>query len=137
MTSREGKSVLAGHTISGDAAAGTFSVEFVIHSIDGIRSRTLTGVVDTRKLYSIVPTQILEELGIKREHYQQFRREDGFTRQLGIGLVKLELQGKSRLAHVVFGDDRHETIIGSMTLATFALAADPERQRLVPGLLRL
>ena len=137
MTNPERKRTLAGHTVGGDAKSATFSVDFTVHGADDFPSRTLTGLVDTRRLYSIVPAQILTELGIRREHYRQFRRGDGFVRQLGVGLVKMELQGKIAPAHVVFGDDLHETIIGSMTLAAFALAADPEQRQLVPGLLTL
>lgn len=37
----------------------------------------------------------------------------------------MELQGKTGRAHIVFGDDRHESVIGSLTLSAFALAADP------------
>ena len=127
--------VYAGHTIGGNAAAGTFSVDFTIHA--GGQSRTLTGLVDTRRLYSIVPAQILEELGIKRDDYQRFRREDGFVRQLGIGYTRLELHGETAPVHIVFGDDRAETVIGSMTLAVFGLAADPEQKALVKGVLTL
>lgn len=127
--------VYAGHTIGGDAAAGTFSVDFTIHA--GGQSRALTGLVDTRRLYSIIPAQILEELGIKREDYQRFRREDGFVRQLGIGMARMELHDATATAHIVFGDDRQETVIGSLTLSTFGLAADPEQKRLVKGLLTL
>ena len=137
MMGTERKRALAGHTIGGDTAAGTFSVDFTIYGPDGVQARHLNGVVDARQLYSTVPRETLEALGVKREHYRRFRREDGFVRQLGVGLVKMELQGKTSRVYVVFGDDRRETVIGSMTLATFALAADPEQERLVPGLLTL
>ena len=137
MMDAERKRPLAGHTIGGDVAAGTFSVDFTIYGADGIQSRRLNGVVDTRRLYSIVPREILEALEVRREHYRRFRREDGFVRQLGVGLVKMELQGKTSRTYIVFGDDQHETVIGSMTLASFALAADPAHERLVPGLLTL
>ena len=137
MANRERERIFAGQTIGGDSVAGTFSIEFTVHSADGLRLRTLTSLVNTRRLYSIIPAQILTELGIQREHYQRFRRADDFVRQLGIGLVKMELQNETGLTHVVFGDDLAETVIGSMTLASFAVAADPEQQRLVPGLLTL
>lgn len=137
MTDAERQRVLAGHTIGGDTTAGTFSVDFTIYGPDGVQARHRNGVVDTRPLYSTVPRETLEALGVKREHYRRFRREDGFVRQLGVGLVKMELQGKTSRAYVVFGDDRRETVIGSMTLAGFALAADPEQEQLIPGLLTL
>ena len=127
--------VYAGHTIGGADTAGSFSVDFTIYANQ--QSRALAGLVDTRRLYSIVPAQILEDLGVKRNDYQRFRRADGFVRQLGIGLALMELQGKTAPVHIVFGDDRQETVIGSMTLATFGLAADPVQERLVQGLLTL
>lgn len=127
----------AGQTVGGDANAGSFSADFVLCSPDGKQRFCLTGLVDTRRPYTIVPRETLEALGVKREHYQRFRREDGFVRNLGVGFVKMELQGKMGSAHIVFGDDCHETIIGSLALARFGLAADPARQELIPGLLRL
>ena len=129
--------VYAGHTVGGNDRAGTFSVSFTLNGADGTQSRLLTGVVDTRKLHTIVPREILEALGIKREHYRRFRREDGFVRNLGVGLVRIELQGHVGSTHIVFGDDRHETVIGSMTLARFALAVDPDQEKLIPGVLTL
>lgn len=127
--------VYAGHTVGGADAAGSFSVDFTIHA--NARHRVLTGLVDTRRLYSIVPAPILEELGVKRADYQRFRRADGFVRQLGIGLARMELQGETAPVHIVFGDDRQETVIGSLTLAVFGLAADPIQERLVRGLMTL
>lgn len=127
----------AGHTIGGNALAGTFSVEFTIYGPDGTPSAPLTGVVDTRRVHTVVPRDILETLGVQREYYERFRREDGFVRNLGVGLARMELMGKAHSEYIVFGDDPHEIVIGSLTLAGFGLAADPAEQRLTPGLLIL
>ena len=129
--------VYAGQTIGGDAVAGTFSVPFTIYWPDGILTRCWDGVVDPHRLYSIIPRQFFEELGVPRDHCQRFRRKDGLVKQVGIGSVRMELDGKTSHNQVVFGDDLHETVIGSITVTVSALASDPERKRLVLGLITL
>ncbi|MYC31683.1 MAG: hypothetical protein F4X64_00705 [Chloroflexi bacterium] len=136
VTDRNGNLVYAGQVISGDTAP-TFDMQFTIWGQDEVQSRTLTGIVNAQKLYSIVPAQILDELGITRRDYVRFQREDGLVRQLGLGWAKLELQSKTSHTYIIFGDDPNETVIGSMTLIDFAFAADPDQKRLIPGVFSL
>jgi hypothetical protein len=128
---------LAGHVVGGNDEACAFGIEFTIYSADGQQSHTLTGMVDTGQQYSTIPSTILDGLGIVREHHLRFRRDDGFVRQLAVGWVKMDLQDKTSSCPLVFGDDPTKTVIGRATLTYFAFAADPEQQRLVPGLLSL
>lgn len=136
VTDRNGNLVYAGQVIGGDAAP-TFDMQFTIRSQDEEQSRTLTGIVNAQKLYSIVPARILDELGVTRRDYVRFLREDGLVRQLGVGWATMELQSKTSHTCIVFGDDPNETVIGRMTLTDFAFAADPDQKRLIPGVFTL
>ena len=127
--------ILPGTTIGGEV--GTFSVDFVIWNRDRTRSRTLNGLVDTSRSYTLVPASVLDELGIERAHSDTFSLPDGSKQEFSIGLVEMELEGDTGYAHVVFVGDDYKITLGSMALGTFALAADAKHRRLIPAELTL
>ena len=126
---------LPGTTVGG--AVGTFYADFTLWSPDHTRSRTLNGLVDTGAAYTRVPASILEELGIARFETRTFSLADGSRREMSIGLVDLELEGRHRTVYVLFGDEKGQVVLGSMALSAFALAADAKNRRLIPGELTL
>ena len=123
--------ILPGTTIGGEV--GTFSVDFVIRNRNESQARTLNGVVDTGASYTVIPAQILDELGIKREETLLFSFADGSRRELAIALAEMELQGQRRSVYVVFGPDSRKILLGAMALESFALAADAKYGRLIPA----
>ena len=123
--------ILPGTTIGGEV--GTFSADFVIRNRNGSQSRELNGVVDTGASYTVVPAQILDELGIERERTRTFSFADGSRRELDTGWVEMELQGERDSVQVVFGPDTRKILLGAIALETFALAADAKYRRLVPA----
>ena len=122
--------ILPGTTIGGEV--GTFSVDFVIRNRNGSQARTLNGV-DTGASYTVIPAQILDELGIEREETLLFSFGDGSRRELPIALTEMELQGQRRSVYVVFGPDSRKILLGAMALESFALAADAKYRRLIPA----
>ena len=123
--------ILPGTTIGGEV--GTFSVDFVIRNRNGGQARTLNGVVDTGASYTVIPAQILDELGIERERTRTFSFGDGSRRELAIALAEMELQGQRGAVYVVFGPDSRKILLGALALETFALAADAKYRRLIPA----
>ena len=123
--------ILPGTTIGGEV--GTFSVDFVIRNRNGSQSRTLNGLVDTGASYTVIPAQILDELGIERERTRTFSFGDGSRRELATGWAEMELQGERDAVQVVFGPDSRKILIGALALGTFALAADAKYRRLIPA----
>ena len=121
--------ILPGTTIGGEV--GTFSVDFAIRN--GSEARTLNGVVDTGASFTVVPAQILDELGIEREQTKVFSFADGSRRELPIAWAEMELQGQRGHVYVVFGPDSRKTLLGALALETFALAADAKYRRLIPA----
>ena len=63
--------ILPGTTIGGEVE--TFSVDFTIRNQDRTQSRTLNGTVDTGASYTIIPEQILDEMGIVRDEQALFQ----------------------------------------------------------------
>ena len=121
--------ILPGTTIGGEV--GTFSVDFVIRN--GSQARTLNGVVDTGASFTVIPAQILDELGIEREETKLFSFADGSRQELPVALAEMELQGRHKRVYVVFGPDSRKILLGAMALVTFALAADAKYRRLIPA----
>ena len=123
--------ILPGTTIGGEV--GTFSVDFVIRNRNGSQAKTLNGVVDTGASYTVIPAQILDELGIEKRKTRTFSFGDGSRRELATGWVEMELQGDRDDVQVVFGPDSRKILIGAIALETFALAADAKYRRLIPA----
>ena len=123
--------ILPGTTIGGEV--GTFSVDFVIRNRNGSQARTLNGVVDTGASFTVVPAQILDELGIEREETKVFSFADGSRRELPIAWADMELQGQRGAVYVLFGPDNRKVLLGAMALENFALAADTKNHRLIPA----
>ena len=128
--------IVPGSTIGGKQL-GTFQAEFTLYAPDSANSQTLSGLVDTGASYSVIPAVVLDELGIPRDDELLFSLADGSVQQLPIGWARIEMNGQTRYVYVVFGIDQRKTLIGAMTLETFALAADPVHRRLVPAELTL
>ena len=123
--------ILPGTTVGDEV--GTFSVDFVIRNRNGSQDRTLNGVVDTGASYTVIPAQILDELGIERGKTRTFSFGDGSKRELDTGWVEMGLQGERDDVQVVFGPDRRKILLGAFALETFALAADAKYRRLIPA----
>lgn len=121
--------ILPGTTVGGEV--GTFSVDFVIRN--GSQAMDLSGVVDTGASYTVIPAQILDELGIEREETLLFSFADGSRRELPVALAEVELQGRRKAVYVVFGPGSRKILLGALALESFALAADAKNGRLIPA----
>ena len=127
--------ILPGTTVGGKV--GTFSVDFTIKSRSTGQSRSLNGLVDTGASFTVIPADILDELGVERDQTELFSLADGSVQELAIGWADIDLDGRTRPNHVVFGADRRKILLGAMALETFALAADAKNQRLIRAELTL
>ncbi len=89
-------------------------------------------LIDSGAIYSVVPTPILERLGIKPFAEQTFRLADGskIVRKKGGALFKYHEQVGG--ADVIFGEDGDCLLLGALTLAALGLTLDPMRRELKP-----
>lgn len=89
-------------------------------------------LIDSGALYSVVPTPILERLGIRPLAEQEFRLADGtkIVRKKGIALFKYgdRIGG----ADVIFGEEGDSVLLGAFTLEALGLVLDPLRRELKP-----
>ncbi len=89
-------------------------------------------LIDSGAIYSVVPTPILESLGIKPIAEQSFRLADGskIVRKKGIALFKYKDQIGG--ADVIFGEKDDSKLLGAFTLEALGLALDPLKRELRP-----
>jgi clan AA aspartic protease len=89
-------------------------------------------LIDSGAIYSVVPTPVLERLGIKPLATQEFRLAHGakISRKKGIALFKHgdRIGG----ADVIFGEDGDSLLLGAFTLEALGLSLDPLRRELRP-----
>jgi clan AA aspartic protease len=89
-------------------------------------------LIDSGAIYSVVPTPILERLGIRPLVEQEFRLADGtkVVRKKGVALFKYgdRIGG----ADVIFGEEGDSMLLGAFTLEALGLSLDPLRRELKP-----
>jgi clan AA aspartic protease len=89
-------------------------------------------LIDSGAVYSVVPTPILQRLGIKPLAQQEFRLANGtkITRKKGGALFKFNDQ--IGVADVIFGEEGDSNLLGAFTLEALGLSLDPLRRELKP-----
>ena len=87
-------------------------------------------LVDSGAIYSVVPTPLLEKLGIRPLVAEEFRLADGtkIVRKKGVALFKH--QGRVGGADVIFGEEGDSVLLGAFTLEALGLTLDPLRREL-------
>ena len=89
-------------------------------------------LIDSGAIYSVVPTLILDRLGIKPIAEQEFFLANGakIVRKKGIALFRYgERVGG---ADVIFGEAEDSVLLGVFTLEALGLVLDPLRRELKP-----
>ncbi|MBI4254573.1 MAG: aspartyl protease family protein [Candidatus Rokubacteria bacterium] len=89
-------------------------------------------LIDSGATYSVVPSAVLERLGIRPLCEQEFRLADGtrIVRKKGVALFKYgERVGG---ADIIFGEDGDSVLLGAMTLEALGFSLDPLRRELKP-----
>jgi aspartyl protease family protein len=117
------------HNVSGyKGGMGTFSVGVEVAGPRRDRFQPVEALVDTGSTYTVLPRELLEELGVEAHHRGQFELADGTVVERDLGRTWIRFEGREELTLVVFGDD---ALLGAVTLEEFNRAVDPIGQRLV------
>ena len=92
----------------------------------------LDSLVDSGAVYSVVPTAMLERLGIRPLTEQEFRLANGrkIVRKRGGALFKYG--DRIGVADVIFGEEGDSVLLGALTLEALGLALHPLRRELEP-----
>ena len=106
-------------------------------SHDGRRTRVVAFLVDSGAVYSVVPSEVLRELGCKPYRSKNFFLADGTKIARRIGDAYFEYKGVGGPAPVIFGEKGGRNLLGVTTLEALELVLDPFRQELRPMTLSL
>ena len=89
-------------------------------------------LIDSGAIYSVVPTPLLERLGIKPLTEEEFRLANGtkITRKKGGALFRYG--ERIGVADVIFGEAGDSVLLGVFTLEALGLSLDPLRRELMP-----
>ena len=111
---------------------GTFNVEFEIGGLDGERFEPVKALADSGATFTVLPSALLAELGVKPHETETFELADGSTIERGFGRVWVRLHGGEEVSPVIFGAENDAPLLGAVTLEIFRLGIDPVNNRLIP-----
>ena len=99
---------------------------------DEVRHLEVTAVVDTGAVTTVLPVQVVEQLGLTVRGQRLAQYADGRQDNVGVtGPVLFEMLGRNTLEEaLILGD---EVLIGQTILKKLDLLADCAGQRLVPN----
>lgn len=112
---------------------GVFDWRLRVSSLDGEHSVEIEALVDTGATYTVLPTGVLDRLGIEPARQHTFELADGRRQVMDVGSALVTIDGASEVTPVVFGADGTEALLGAVTLQALALVVDSSRERLVPA----
>ncbi len=111
---------------------GTFSWPMTIVNLSGGQGRQVEATVDTGATYTVLPSNLLREMGISATRQAQFELADGRRIDMDMGEAQVTINGEAVTTLVIFGEDGAPPLLGAYTLEGLLLAVDPVNQRLVP-----
>ncbi len=87
-------------------------------------------LIDSGAIHSVVPSPMLERLGIKPIGGQEFRLADGMKVVRKNGAAFFRYGERTGGADVIFGEEGDSVLLGAFTLEALGLALDPLRREL-------
>ena len=95
-------------------------------------TRTLDFLVDSGAIYTVAPTSVLDELGIKPISEEKYWLANGEKISRKRGIAFFRYGEKVGGADVVFGEEGDSNLLGATTLKSLGLALDPLKRELKP-----
>ena len=111
---------------------GVFNYPLHISSLDNNRSREIEATVDTAATYTMLPIDLLKEIGVSPNRKAVFELADGHREERDVGEVRVTINGSSAISPVIFGAEGTAPLLGAVTLEILLLVVDPVGQKLVP-----
>ncbi len=94
--------------------------------------QTIECLIDSGAIYSVIPTETLEALGIKPVDEQEFRLANGESIQRKKGIAAFRYGERIGGADVIFGEPGDMNLVGAFTLEALGLSLDPLKRELRP-----
>ena len=104
----------------------------LVNARDDDRRTETDMVVDSGAIYSVVPSSVLNEIGVEPRRTETFWLADGRSVRRKMGEVRFEIQGKEAVSKVIFGRPGDSPLLGMVTLESLGLSLDPLKRTLNP-----
>ena len=108
------------------------SVE-VTNPRDQTNWRKLDLVADTGVIFSVIPRNTLDALGIAPYAQETFQLADGGEIQRDMGDILLRIDGKARTVPTIFGDSKDTPLLGVTALEILGFSVNPRTWKLEPA----
>ena len=95
------------------------------------QSKTFEFLVDSGIVYTVMPEEELQKLGIVATSFEEFILANGEKLRMSVGNAFSEFQGKTRAAPVVFGA-KDVFLLGATTIEALGMILDPIHRELKP-----
>lgn len=99
---------------------------------NGQRVADVRCFVDSGAVYSLIPGEILQRLGIEPHSEREFVLADGQVIRRRLATATFEYEGRCGDSMVIVGEPGDDPLLGATTLEGFGLVFDPFRRELRP-----
>lgn len=89
-------------------------------------------LVDSGATYAVIPSAILEALGIKPYSEDEYCLANGERIRRKRGVAVFKYGGRVGGSDVIFGEEDDSQLVGALTLEALGLALDPFKRELRP-----
>ena len=111
---------------------GVFNQPVRLDSMDGQRSAEIEAMVDTGARYTVVPANVLKDLGVAPFDRVGLTLANGRRVDYYLGWAVATIDGRTAPTLVIFGEDHARALLGAYTLEGLLLTVDPVHGKLVP-----
>ncbi len=110
---------------------GTTYTDMTIRSTsNGHEAFTGSFLVDTGAIDCVVPSDILERIGVPRIGHRVYELADGRQVTFDYGIIQIELMGEITAGRVVFGPIGVEPLVGVVALESAGIKVNTVKQEL-------
>jgi clan AA aspartic protease len=110
----------------------TFLTAEIANPHDPKREAEIEFLVDTGALYSVVPSNIARELGLKKLEREQFTLADGTHKSYDVSEAVFKIGGRRATSKVVFGPASVTPLLGVLTMESLGLMVNPVTREVSP-----
>ena len=100
---------------------------------DGSRFHQVIATVRPESSYTVMPSPLLEMLGIDPEWTEVIQTTDAGQEEYSLAEVRVRIDERERTTVCVFGKADGPPVLGKYTLDGFGLTVDQANSRLVPA----
>jgi clan AA aspartic protease len=109
----------------------------IANLVDHTRAEEIEMLADSGALYSIVPAEVLERIGVRSTHVEEFELADGRVIERRVGVAHVTVRNRQAAANVIVREPGDSTLLGVVTSEELGLVIDPSKGDLKPIQFRL